>query len=268
MKKWGYLAVLFLGCWLMMPMNLRAEERFVVDQADLLSEQEEQAIEEKAQELSEAWNQDFVIVTTLDAEGKDSEAYADDYYDDHGYRKNGVLYLVDKDNNNVWISTSGAMIRFLTDERIERVIDAGYEELRMAEYGNGFLKMLEQTENYMEEGIPGNQYTYDVETGAISRYRSITMMEAMLALAAAAAGGLICFFSIKSSYKMKHGAYSYPFQAKGQVDLVQKDDHFINQVVTRKKIPQNNSSGGSGGGRSSVHTSGSGSSHGGGGRSL
>lgn len=267
MRKWGYLAGMFLCFWLMMPLTIQAEERFVVDQADLLSDQEEKAIEEIAQRLSEQWNQDYVVVTTEDAEGKDSETYADDYYDRHGYRENGVLYLIDKDNNNVWISTSGAMIRFLTDERIERVIDAGYGELKAEQYGNGFLKMLNQTETYMEDGIPGDQYTYDVETGKISRYRSITMLEILVALALAAAGGLIFFLSVKSSYKMKHESYSYPFQVKGQMELVRKDDHFVNEVVTRRKIPQNNSSGG-GGGRSSVHTSGSGNSHGGGGRSL
>ena len=124
---------------------------YVVDQADILSPQEEQAIETRIEEMSQKWKQDFVVVTTNDAEGKDSEEYADDYYDYHGYQENGVLYLVDLDNGNVWISTSGSMIRFLTDSRIDRVIDAGYSELKSKNYGEGFLAMLDQTEDYMEE---------------------------------------------------------------------------------------------------------------------
>ena len=123
---------------------------YVVDQADILSPQEEQAIETRIEEMSQKWKQDFVVVTTNDAEGKDSEEYADDYYDYHGYQENGVLYLVDLDNGNVWISTSGSMIRFLTDSRIDRVIDAGYSELKSKNYGEGFLAMLDQTEDYMQ----------------------------------------------------------------------------------------------------------------------
>ena len=62
-------------------------------------------------------------MTTEDAEGKTSEEYADDYYDYNGYAEDGALYLIDLDNGSVWISTAGKMIRYLTDERIDAVID-------------------------------------------------------------------------------------------------------------------------------------------------
>lgn len=267
MRKYGWMMILILSFCMLMPLTVRADDRFVVDQADLLSPEEERRLEAKVQEMSEKWKQDFVVVTTLDAKGKDSEAYADDYYDNHGYRENGVLYLVDKDNNNIWISTSGTMIRFLTDVRIERVIDAGYESLKAGAYGEGFLEMLVQTEVYMEDGIPDQQYNYDTETGKVSRYRSITGGELMFAIILSAAAAVIFVVSVRGSYKT-HGGYTYPFREKGKIDFVRREDHFVNQIVNRRKISQNTSSGGHSGGRSSTHTSGSGHSHGGGGRSL
>ena len=240
---------------------------YVVDQADLLSNQEEEIIENQIEEMSQKWKQDFVVVTTNDAEGKNSEEYADDYYDYHGYQENGVLYLVDLDNGNVWISTCGSMIRFLTDSRIDRVIDAGYSQLKAHNYGEGFLAMLDQTEDYMEAGIPDNQYTYDVETGKVSRHYGLTAWEIIIALLLGLGAGGIVFASVNARYNMKAGTYSYPFREKGKVQFIRRDDVFVNQTVTRRKIPKNPPSGG-GGGRSSVHTSSSGRSHGGGGRSL
>ena len=82
--------------------------------------------------------------------------------------------------------------------------------------------------------------------------------------------GLVCggiFFGIiNARYKMKTGTYTYPFREKGKIQLIRRDDIFVNQTVTRRRIERDPPSGG--GGRSSVHTSGSGRSHGGGGRSL
>lgn len=242
--------------------------KYVADQANLLSDRAKQELEDKLRQMSAKWNQDFVVVTTDDAEGKDSEEYADDYYDNNGYQENGVLYLVDLDNGNVWISTAGAMIRFLTDRRIDSVIDAGYEDLHEKNYAAGFLAMLKCTDRYMEEGIQDNQYTYDVETGKISRHYALSAGEILVALVIALACGGAFFGITNARYKMKMGNYSYPFQEKGQVRYTRREDILVNQTITRRKIPKNPPSGGGGGGQSSVHTSSGGVSHGGGGRSL
>ena len=127
--------------------------------------------------------------------------------------------------------------------------------------------MLDQTEDYMEEGIPDNQYTYDVETGKVSRHYGLTAWEIIIALLLGLGAGGIVFASVNAKYQMKSGTYSYPFREKGKIQFTRREDIFVNQTVTRRKIPKNPPSNG-GGGQSSVHTSSSGASHGGGGRSL
>jgi uncharacterized protein len=266
MKKIRWILAAVLCMCFAVPLSVSAAgNTYVVDQADLLSADEEAAVGEVIDSMREEWNQDFVVVTTADAEGKESEAYADDYYDYNGYQKNGVLFLIDLDNGNVWISTSGAMIEFLTDDRIESVIDAGYPQMKDKQYRDGFIAMLEQTETYMKEGIPDNQYTYNRDTGELTYHRSISWLEGLIALLAAVIGGGGFAWKITSSYKMKHSSYSYPYREKANVNFTRKDDRFINQVVTRRRIPKNPPSGGNG---STTHISSSGSSHGGGGRSL
>ncbi len=267
-RKWaaGFLMVLAL-LWL--PLRVQAGESQVADQAELLTSEEEENLTARMEEMEEKWKQTFVIVTTGDAQGKEARDYADDYYDSHGYGDNGVLYLIDLDNGELWISTAGSMIRFLTDARIQEVLDAGYEDISQGSYEAGLERMLDRTEKFLEDGIPSNQFSYDPETGEVSRYRSITGMEALLAAAVALAAGGIFFGAVCARYKMKTDTYTYPFRQKGRLSLTREEDILVNQVITHRRIPKSPPPGaGSGGGRSTVHTSLAGRSHGGGGRRL
>ena len=266
-KLAGLLAALLLALPLLAaaPLSARAAVSQVADLGELLSDEEETALAARMEQLEEEWKQTFVIVTTRDAQGKDAEAYADDYYDTHGYGENGVLFLIDLDNGQVWISTAGAMIRFLTDARIEEVLDAGYEALQAGQYARGLWQMLDATEAFLGEGIPAGNYRFDPETGNVMRYRSLGTAEILFAAAAGLAAGGILFFTVRSRYRSKSGSISYPFRSQGNLTLTRQEDHFVNQVITHRKIPKSPPSGGGG---SSVHRSSGGVRHGGGGRSL
>lgn len=252
-----------------------AREKQIFDQSGLMNDREISAITEKANELREKYQMNFVILTTDDAGGKTAMEYADDFYMDQGFydndEKGGATFLIDMDNRELWIGTAGDMRYFLTDERIEQVIDAGYSFLRDKEYYDCFEQLLEQTRIFLEKGIPSDQYTYDTETGEIVRYRSIRPIEALIALIAAlAAGGIACALVV-GKYRLKWGTYKYPFREKSKLTLTGKEDRFMNQVVTTRHIPRNpppGSGGGGGGGRSSTHTSGGGGNFGGGGRKF
>ena len=122
-------------------------------------------------------------------------------------------------------------------------------------------------ESYLEDGIPSDQYNYDTETGKISRYRSITVYEAIGAavIALLCGGGFAA--AVLGSYRLKRKTYRYPYESRAKVPFTRRDDQFRHRSITQRRIPREPPSGG-GSGQSSVHTSGSGTSHGGGGRSL
>ena len=88
-----------------------ADINFVVDDANLLSSEEEQQLREDLASFKEQYNMDAVIVTSNDLGGKSQMDYADDYFDYNGYGvgedKSGLLLLIDMDDRKVWISTSG-----------------------------------------------------------------------------------------------------------------------------------------------------------------
>ena len=232
-KLAGLLAALLLALPLLAaaPLSARAAVSQVADLGELLSDEEETALAARMEQLEEEWKQTFVIVTTRDAQGKDAEAYADDYY----------------------------------DARIEEVLDAGYEALQAGQYARGLWQMLDATEAFLGEGIPAGNYRFDPETGNVMRYRSLGTAEILFAAAAGLAAGGILFFAVRSRYRSKSGSISYPFRSQGNLTLTRQEDHFVNQVITHRKIPKSPPSGGGG---SSVHRSSGGVRHGGGGRSL
>lgn len=74
----------------------------IYDYADLLTDEEEEALSETARELSEKWSVDLVTVTIDDDEGLTSMEYADDFFDYNGFSTTGVLMLINMDEREVW----------------------------------------------------------------------------------------------------------------------------------------------------------------------
>ena len=245
-------------------------ESYVFDYAGLMSEDEIAALEMQITAMKEKTGWDIFAVTTDYAEGKSTVAYADDFYDERTTEdSDGILVLIDMDNREIYISTCGKAIRYLTDARIERVLDDGFYYVSNGEYASCLSAMLSTSEYYYDAGIQESQYNYDVETGAVSEYRTLTWMEVVPVFFLAVAVGLAIFFGVKKSYSLKGGRYEYPYMKYGKLDLTEHQDQFLRAHTTHHRIQTSSSSGGSSrssSGRSSTHRSSSGRSHGGGGR--
>ncbi len=254
--------------------DVTVEEFYVYDRADLLSEEEEMDINEQILSVIETTGWNVAAVTIDNAQGLSSAKYADTFYDEWaGIDTDGFLVLIDMDNREIYISTSGIAIRYLYDTRIENILDEGYYYISDGEYADCLGAMISTAEYYYYEGIPEDQYNYNVETGAVSEYRVLTWMEVVPVLLLAAFVGVGIYWGVSKRYSIKGGSYDYPLMKYGRVNLVSKEDHFIRKNITHQRIPKNpdnggpRSNGGGGGHRSSVHSSGGGS-HGGGGRKF
>lgn len=255
---------------------LHAQEQRVFDDADLFTAAQEQALEDSAAALRAQMNMDVVIVTTADAKGKSARAYADDYYDDNGFgvgkRDDGVLFLIDMDNREAYISTCGNMIDLLTDGRIDSMLDGVVPNLQQKDYAGAAQAFLSQTQTYFEAGPVYGQYQYDTETGERTDANKFPYaLRIVICVAVAAIAGGITVWSVKSRYSMKTEAYTYPYRDKSALSLYVQQDRFLHQTLTSRQIPKPQSSAGSSGSsmqRSSTHRSSSGRSHGGGGRKF
>ena len=118
----------------------------IYDYAELLTEDQEKDLALKAKDILAKHNIDIAIVTANSTNGLSSMEYADDFYDynsfGYGEESSGLLMLINMEEREVWISTTGKAITIFSDGDIETLLDAAYEGLSQGNYykaGNDFL---------------------------------------------------------------------------------------------------------------------------------
>ena len=268
--KRALILILSLVVFVLNPI-VSAEKKLVFDDAMLFTEDEIVKLEEEANNLSNDYNMDIVIVTTDDADGKTPREYADDYFDygDFGVGDNndGILFLIDMDNSEAYISTSGIGIRYLTDMRIEKILDIVFDDgLLDGDYYGATMGFISGTKTYLEAGIPSNQYN---EPEDIKLENKLTVTDVIISIIGGIIVSSIFYFATKSSYKTPRTANPFSYRNNSFVNLTSQEDRLVDTFITHRIIPKptnNNSS--SSTGRSTTHTSSRGRSHGGGGRKF
>lgn len=232
-----------------------AEKNLVVDLAGFFTPAQESQLQQEALALGNKYNMDIVIVTTNDTGGKSAMAFADDYFDQNGYgvgaNKDGILFLLDYDNRTAWISTSGSGITYLTDAKIENILD------------DVFAGGLTSGNNL------GAVQAFLKSTGKVLQGNTFSLLDSIIGLFASGATGLGFFATTKGSYKGKPRANIFEYRGNSIVSMGIVTDNLVNSFTTSRIIAVPTNTGrGLGGGGSSTHTSSGGGTHGGGGRGF
>ena len=154
---------------MMLTLTLALADSQVQDDAGLFTADEITEISAICDRIESAYQVDMFVLTSQDVPSGQTTAYADDYFDYNGLGmgddRAGMLYLIDMHNRQCWISTRGVMIDYITDEREEGILDAGWDEMLDKEYGQSVIKVLKQTEKYLKQGRTSGQFRYDEVTG-------------------------------------------------------------------------------------------------------
>lgn len=247
----------------------------IYDNADLFTKSEEAELNELVAQFQEDTGMDFVIVTSDVAHDDASQQQiADEFYDRGGFgldeENSGILYYIDMYERWHYLSTTGAMIDYMNDARIDSAIESCKSYLSSARYASAAQQMIAIVQRNIRKGIPEDQYRYDVVTGQrlTSRHSVLTQNEILICLAAGVLIWLIFTAIVKGRYKLKGNTYRYSYRENSKVRILNREDDYLRTTTTRTRKPdppQNNGGGGfGGGGGSGVHSSG-GTSHGGGG---
>jgi len=265
----------------------------VFDDGDLLSEVEEQVIQQEIEDRVGKLELDIIVVTTGDAMGKSAMDYADDYYDENGFGYGdsygpGILFLIDMDNREYYISTAGQAIADFTDVEIDQMLDEIYYWMAEGRWYDACMEFVEQVDLYAHNDETAQDGYYDKDTdtfveyteeelkamrrkAAIARVLSPGSILGKLGIAMVIGAVVVLIMRINVNRNSVPGGTVY-LKAGGE-KIRQRYDHKINTTVTTRHIPRNNNSGGGsrsggGGGHSTVHHSSGGRSHGGGGRGF
>lgn len=133
----------------------------VIDNADLLTDEEEEALEKMILACREDTAHDLVIVTDVTDYGLGQMGFADDYFDYNGYgigeEREGALLFIDMDPNDRggWCSCNGSDTRNLYTEDIANDIDdLVYSSLGKGEYNEAFNRWVVLMYTLFEKGDP------------------------------------------------------------------------------------------------------------------
>ena len=222
----------------------------VIDDADLLTAEQEAAITSKLNEFSAGQDCDFVVLTEPDLDhGSFSfngsvRDYADVYYEVNGYSADGVLVFITLDDGSgyrmVWISTSGKCIKRLTEDEQSEIIDDAYFSLKGGDYYSALDTITSGINDKLTPRLKGYMLPLAIVIGfAIS---------------------MIIMMVIRGKLKtvsMQRGAANYV--RPGSMNVRVARDTYLYSTVSRTAKQSSSSSGGS-------HTSSGGGTHGGSGR--
>lgn len=280
---------LFLGTALGEVSLAGAESTYdrVFDLADLFTDQEEQELSETIGRLTEKMGMDLAVVTAEEAHGYTGQKFADTFYNENGLGTgkdhSGALLLIDMDNREIAVSTEGRMLRYMTDVRIETILDDVYDQVSDGNFFGGARVFLKDAETCFDNGIASDQFNEDTETGKISRYRHLAWYEILFAVSVAGACGLAAVAAVVRDYGMKGkdvrmaANFRLSYRKDSAFSLGNTlADVMLGSYVTQRIITTARNSGGggrsgggglSGGGRTSTHRTG-GRVHGGGSRKF
>lgn len=224
----------------------------VVDNADVLTDEEEAYFLERCQAFTDEYKCEIAIVTITDLEGKTAQEYADDFYDYNGYgygeNKDGLLCLYldgEEGQRNATLTTSGTAQMNIGDDEIEDILLAIAGSAKFGEFKDAFDWYIDLAEEAVKPVPP--------------------LFWLLICLAVGMVIGLIITNSMASkNYSVHKKDTAADYVREGTLMITGRNDIFKNTRVNVTPKPKSNSGGKSSGSNGSTHTSSSGRSHGGG----
>ena len=243
----------------------------VEDRANLLSDSDEHKLLQLAENLADTTGMEFRVLTIDDAEGKSTASYAEDYFESMSELFAGGCYILDMENREYYVATYGDLQYYLTDDRIDRMVDRAGDDARSSDWSGTLSSMMSDTISYIEEGIQDGTVIYNQDTGTYTHYeppKAVTPFEALMSGSVGLLGFCAMFFTNKRRYQMKDkDPNDYVESDNVHLKLRARNDRLIDKHISRRLIPRDDDhkGGGGGGHTSTVHISSGGHSAGGGG---
>ena len=234
----------------------------IFDYADLLTSNQEENLLKQINDYINTQKMDMIIVT-IDKNNLAPTQYADDFYDFNdfgiGFDKKGLLFLIDMQNREIRISTTGKAIDVYSDLSINNILDYVYDKIKSNNYYGCIEEFIDKANTYANIYANYNINKNTIKSLSVYNLKSNLKYSMIISI----------FLTIVSIYK----GYSAHKNVKIKKDandfavykLTYDIDKFLNENVTKHRIETESSSSRSG---SSTHTSSSGITHGGGGRSF
>ena len=245
MKKFVSLLLVVLLCAALATTAFATEYNsyFVYDDADLLTDTEENTLADRLGTISQTYNAQVVIITLASLDGTDVDAYLEYAYDTmglgYGENHDGVLLLVCMEPRQWRILSNGFAGDAISSTDIDMLGDRFVPDLSDGNYATAFSIFADECEYYLNGYING----YPFDAGA-------TLIACLIA---GLVIGLIAVLIMKGQLKSVRAQNQANVYVKpGSMKLTVQNDLYLYRQITRTKKESNSSSGGSSGGSRST----------------
>lgn len=250
---------LFFLCMLTMGKMVDASEssQHIYDFANLLTETEKEELENFTEEYNGVRDVEFLLLTTNDTEGKGIVTYMGDFFDqwaDDTGQENAIVFTIDIDKRDLYLSGFGTGKTYLDNERIDMVLDQITSHMIDGNYIEAFRDTVMISSEYMEYR-PG-----------VSPENILFKWWFQVAISVILAAVIVGVMAYNSGGRVTTNTRTYFDQTNSRMNS--KRDRFRNKTVTKRRKPSNNKKSGGGGGFGGGGTTGGGRSFSGGGRSF
>ncbi|NMA65082.1 MAG: TPM domain-containing protein [Clostridiaceae bacterium] len=225
----------------------------LVDNADLLTDYEEELLDSQLESISEKHKCEVAIVTVYSLEGKTAKEYADDFFDYNGYGygedDDGILLLISMEYSDWAMSTYGYAITEFPNKVLDYMADEFIPYLSSGDFYGAFLRYSERCDEVLTQGSSGSAYDTRKTLGLVPRL--------LISLGVGVLFALIITEIMKAQLKsVRYQPAASSYVRKNSVDIRQRTDLFLYSRVVRRAKPKSTSG-------SSTHRSSSGRIHGG-----
>lgn len=226
----------------------------VYDGAYLFSENEKNALNEKAAKIAQREQMDVVILTTESTGTQTARAYGEAFYLNHGFglgsERSGVMLVIDMHYNiagsrRIELIAFGDACERLTLRRIDRILDSNQmmEPLRSGRYAEACSFVVQESDRYI--------------SSAFYRTKEYIPIFFFISFLAAAIFFLAAYLCSKNTNQRHFCGYTDP----GALTLVKQRNEYVRTSVIRTPISESSSStgrtsGGTGSGSVRSHSSG------------
>lgn len=236
------------------------ESEKIYDFANLFTDTEEKEIYKEIEGYINSFDLDLAIVT-IDYNNKISpQEYADDFYDYNAFGINstndGILFLIDMDNREIYMSTTGNAIKMYNDYRINDCLDRVYQYMSNEKYCDGVLEYIEVISDYAKAGLPTSSNNSTKKQSIGENLMISYGISLVITL-------IVIFVLIRKNKLVRKATTAREYLNKESVIINNIGEMFIGSNTVKHKIEHDTSSGGS-----STHSGSSGVSHGGGGHGF
>ncbi len=241
-KRFVSLLLLVFFC-VSLPLCVSAKEtdKFIIDQAGLLTDSEEKDLKARLAEISEEYDVQMTVVTVSALEFNDIETAIEAIYDSgkygYGDNRDGIMLLVSMDIREFSIVSNGLAGDAISDSDIESILDEMESDMANGDYSDAFETFADECEYYLNGYINGFPFEWGTNL--------------VIALVIGVIIAWIVCLIFKGQLKSVRRQYrAADYVRDGSLQITQSLDLYLYSNVTRRAKPKNNSSSGSGSSRS------------------